>query len=183
MMRILPYHSDHAPAILNIYRPFIEKTSVSFEVEVPSESAFQERLNNITSKFPLMVLMEDETLLGYAYASTHRERPAYRWAVETSIYMAPEAQGKGLGYLLYKNLLQELIARGFTHAFGIITVPNNASVYLHSKCGFSHLAVHEKAGWKFGKWHDVLWMRKDLFSQPNQPTEPVFESWNGEIML
>src|SRR5687768_601066 len=127
MMRILPYHSDHAPAMLNIYRPFIEKTSVSFEVEVPSESEFQERLSKIASRFPLMVLLDEDQLLGYAYASTHRERPAYRWAVETSIYMATEAQGKGLGYILYKNLLQELVARGFTHAFGIITVPNNAS--------------------------------------------------------
>lgn len=183
MLQISPYRSGDHASILEIYRPYIETGAVSFEQEVPTLQAFADRLENIASKFPFMVLRDGDQILGYAYASTHRERVAYRWAVETSIYMAPESKGKGLGFVLYSRLLGELELRGFTHSFGIIAMPNDASAQLHAKCGFLHLALHEKAGWKMGSWHDVLWMRKELAAPQNPPAEPIFGPWEAAVNI
>ena len=173
-MVIRPYHPADAQVILDIYRPFIEDGPVTFETEVPELSAFTERLNRIAAEFPLMVLDDGTRILGYAYASRYRERAAYRWHVETSIYMAPEARGKGLGKMLYLELLKELKKRGFTRAYAIIGHPNDPSEKLHQRCGFDHLVLHTEAGWKQGAWRDVLWMTCPLHQAENPPAEPVF---------
>jgi phosphinothricin acetyltransferase len=162
------------PRILEIYAPFIRDGAVSFETEVPDEEAFRQRVETIENRFPFLVWEEKDRVAGYAYASTHRERAAYRWAVETTIYMAPEARGKGIGVQLYSRLLHELTLRHFTIAYGIITLPNEASIALHRTCGFEHLTVHKNAGWKHGKWHDVLWMEKILNPFDPEPLEPFW---------
>jgi L-amino acid N-acyltransferase YncA len=183
MLSIDAFRPSDSLAILDIYAPFIQGSAATFEIEVPSLSSFEQRLQAIHAKFPLLVLRDGDAVLGYAYAYTHRERVGYRWAVETSVYLAPETRGKGYGFLLYKELLKELEKRHFTHAFALIAVPNNASVALHAKCGFQFLVVHEKAGWKLGKWHDVMWMRRSLATPATPATEPVFEPWTGKIEI
>lgn len=160
-------------AILAIYTPFVLHSPVTFETEVPSFQAFETRVRQIAVKFPYLVAEDNGEILGYAYAGTHRERVAYRWCVETSIYMAEAARGKGLGKRLYNTLLQELRKRNFTLAYGIITQPNEASVALHTACGFTPMALHRNAGFKQG-WHDVLWMENELNPCLQEPPEPFF---------
>lgn len=167
-------------AILEIYRPFITDSAVSFEEEVPSFEAFSQRLSGIAEKYPFMVVEDQGKILGYAYASLHRERKAYRWITETTIYMAQEARGQGLGKRLYSTLLDELSRRHFTLAYGIITLPNAASISLHAACGFENMVVHKNAGWKRNAWHDVLWMKKELGPFETPPTEPVFINCLGQ---
>src|SRR5688572_24224993 len=138
MSFIRPVQMADAARILEIYAPFISAGPVTFETSRPSLAEFEQRVQKISAKYPYLVWDENGLVLGYAYASLHRERAAYRWAVETSIYLAPEARGKGIGSRLYNALLDEVKACGFTIAYGIIAMPNDASVALHSKCGFSH---------------------------------------------
>jgi phosphinothricin acetyltransferase len=183
MLRILPPTSADVPLMLEIYRPFVENSAVSFELELPTLQIFNERVLGIHSRYPFMVLKNNTSVLGYAYASTHRERPAYRWAVETSIYLAESARGQGLGKILYSHLMDELYTRNFGHAFGIITLPNIGSEKLHGSCGFSKLCIHEKAGFKLNRWHDVLWMRKSLNEAGEEAVEPIQSPWDGEIIL
>lgn len=174
MTLIRPLLPADVAYLLDIYRPFIENSAVSFEAEVPDLKNFTERLTGIANKFPFLVLEEMGQILGYAYAAQHRERAAYRWCVETSIYMHPNAKGKGLGKQLYSALLDQLILRKFTLAYALITQPNEASVAVHSSCGFTHLSMHKNAGFKLGKWHDVLWMEKELAPCETEPQEPLF---------
>lgn len=178
-MIVRPYSPADASAILDIYRPYIEDGPVTFETEVPSLADFTKRLNTIAEQYPFMVLDEGGKVLGYVYACKYRERAAYRWHVETSIYMSAEGKGQGLGKKLYLTLLDELTKRRFTRAFAIVGVPNTASEQLHLSCGFKPLVLHEKAGWKQGGWRDVLWLIHNLYPETNPPEEPLFGPWNG----
>lgn len=173
METIRAYRSADAGAILDIYRPFIESGTETFETEVPDLIDFEKRLSEIARQYPFYVLEDGERIIGYAYACRHRERAAYRWNVETSIYLSARAQGKGLGFRLYNTLLNELERRKFTRAYAIITMPNDASVKLHGKCGFENLVVHPKAGFKNDQWLDVLWMTRNLAPFADEPDEPV----------
>jgi phosphinothricin acetyltransferase len=115
---------------------------------------------------------EDGTLLGYAYAARFRDRPAYRFTVETSVYLRSGAGGRGLGRRLYEPLLASLEGQGFTRAIAAITLPNAASVRLHERLGFAPAGVYRQVGWKLGEWHDVgLWQRP-LAPQASPPAEP-----------
>jgi len=174
MSQIINLEETHIPQIHQIYKPFAEDTSVSFEAESPSLEEFTTRVSGIAKKYPFLVLLENGIVKGYAYASTHRERAAYRWCAETSIYMADEAKGKGLGKTLYLALMNELISRNFTLAYGIITLPNDASVALHAACGFTDMAMHKNAGYKLGSWHTVKWMERELVPCAMNPKEPSF---------
>lgn len=176
MERLRYLRKSDIPGILNIYAPFILNTAITFEENVPTESEFSLRIESIASKYPFFVAEVGGTIVGYAYATVHRERAAYRWIVETSVYLLPGSTGKGLGKRLYEKLLAELSERGFTMAYGIITLPNSASIGLHRTCGFEEMVVHDHAGWKQGAWHQVLWMRKILNPFTTPPTEPVFKN-------
>ncbi|HLL32027.1 MAG TPA: GNAT family N-acetyltransferase, partial [Allosphingosinicella sp.] len=115
---------------------------------------------------------EDGTLLGYAYAARFRDRPAYRFTVETSVYLRAGAAGRGLGRRLYEPLLAALEAQGFTQAIAAITLPNEASVRLHERLGFVSAGIYRQVGWKLGAWHDVgLWQRA-LAAPGTPPAEP-----------
>jgi L-amino acid N-acyltransferase YncA len=172
MPEIRCFQPGDSTAILDIYAPFILNSAVSFEESVPNISDFEKRLKVIADKYPFFVFSDNREILGYAYGTKHRERAAYRWIVETTIYMHHSATGKGLGKLLYETLLAELINRNFTLAYGIITLPNDGSVQLHKSCGFSEMVIHTNAGWKNGQWNDVIWMKKELNPVSNPPLEP-----------
>ena len=163
---------DDAAAIAEIYAPFVTGSAVSFETEPPDETAMRGRIEAGGDLYPWLVAEEEGRLLGYAYAARFRERPAYRFTVETSVYLRAEAAGRGLGRQLYEPLLANLEGQGFTQAIAAITLPNEASVRLHERLGFERAGTYRQVGWKFGAWHDVgLWQRA-LARPGTPPTEP-----------
>jgi len=174
-MLLRPYRSADAESILAIYGPVVAESSATFETEVPALNDFTERLARIAGRFPFWVALDaDGLVLGYAYGTTHRERIAYQWAVETSVYVAPRAHRQGVGRALYSALLPSLAERGFVWAYGVITLPNDASVALHAACGYESFATYTAAGQKFGQWCDVHWMCYALNEARPGMAEPRF---------
>jgi phosphinothricin acetyltransferase len=163
-------------AIAEIYAPFVTASAVSFETEPPDEKAMRTRIEAGGGLYPWLVgEAEDGALLGYAYAARFRDRPAYRFAVETSVYLRSGAAGRGLGRRLYEPLLAILEGQGFTQAIAAITVPNEASVRLHESLGFERSGTYSRVGWKLGAWHDVgLWQRPlaEPKARPDEPRRP-----------
>lgn len=155
-----------APGLLAIYRPYVESTAVSFEVEPPTREEFAARISKAIAGWQWLVAEREGERLGYAYGSLHRERPAYRWSVEVSAYVGPEHQRQGIGRALYLRLFDELARSGFCNAFAGITLPNRASVALHRSVGFEPIGTFKSVGRKFGKWHDVAWFQKTLRDAP-----------------
>jgi phosphinothricin acetyltransferase len=111
-------------------------------------------------------------MLGYAYASQHRTRAAYRWACDVTVYIDAGARGQGVGSLLYQDLFRFLETQGFRNAYAGIALPNPASVALHEKAGFRHLGTYDKVGYKLGAWHDVGWWQRPLATPEGPPSEP-----------
>ena len=157
---IRPVQLTDAQALVDIYNPFIRDTIITFEEEpIPAEE-MASRIAKVTAAFPWLVWEEEGGILGYAYGSTWRTRHAYRFAVETTIYLALGQQGRGVGLKLYEALLVELRGRGFHSALGCLSLPNEPSVRLHEKLGFQKVGHMREAGWKFGAWVDVgFWER------------------------
>ena len=153
---------EDAARICEIYAPHITHSAVSFELEVPSIEAMQERIAAYTAAYPWFVAIVDDNIVGYAYASSYRERKAYQFCVETSVYIDESAQKKGIASALYQRLFEELKRRGFAQAFAVSTQPNEKSEAFHKSQGFESFAVFEKVGYKFNQWHDVLWMRRKI---------------------
>ena len=162
------------PAMLAIYAPYIVTTTYSFEYQVPGEEAFLQRFRGHTEKFPWLVWEENGEILGYAYGSAPFERAAYAWCAESSIYLRPEAQGRGIGRKLYRALEDLLRQQGYQTLYAIITSENEGSLAFHSSVGFSHLAEFPRCGYKFGRWAGVVWMEKRLDSVecPSNPPVP-----------
>jgi L-amino acid N-acyltransferase YncA len=157
---IRPVETADAQALADIYNPFIRDTIITFEEDEITAKEMAARIAKITAAYPWVVWEEQGMVLGYAYGSTWRTRHAYRFAVETTIYLAPEGRGKGMGSRLYQALLVELKERGFHSALGCLALPNDPSVRLHEKLGFRKVGHMQEAGWKFGAWVDVgFWER------------------------
>ena len=174
-MTLRPYRPADSAQILAIYGPIIANSSATFEVEVPSLSDFTNRLARIAGRFPFWVAEDaNGSILGYAYATTHRERIAYQWAVETSAYVAPEHCGKGLGKILLKALHHSLTERGFIWSYAVITLPNPASLALVDSMDYDFFATYPAAGQKFGRWYDVQWARFALNEARPGMSEPTF---------
>ena len=158
------------PAILEIYAPFVENTPVSFEYSVPTLKDFTARFLAVTAQFPWLVWEEQDTVLGYAYASAPFERAAFSWCAEPSIYLTPAAQGKGIGRTLYTALEQLLKLQGYRTLYAIITTDNTSSVAFHKAMGYSHLAEFPDCGFKQGSWHGITWLQK-LLNPVDMPTD------------
>jgi phosphinothricin acetyltransferase len=152
---IRPVLPTDAPALADIYNPYIRDTIITFEEEPVSVAEMGARIAKVTATYPWLVWEEDGVVIGYAYASTWRARHAYRFAAETTIYLAQGHHGKGRGAALYRALLAELKQRGFHSALGCLGLPNEPSVRLHEKLGFRKVGHMTEAGWKFGAWVDV----------------------------
>jgi phosphinothricin acetyltransferase len=159
--------------MLEIYAPFVETTAVTFELETPDLLSFEARFRQVSAKYPWLVYTENEIVLGYAYAASYRERKAYQWSVETSVYLSPNTRGKGIARMLYSNLMQKLSDLGYFTAYAIITLPNEASCRFHEKFGFENLAIFPEAGYKLGGWHNVRWMRYKIRETSANPAEPA----------
>ena len=168
------------PAILDIYGPYILNTAISFEYSIPTLEEFTKRFRGITTQFPWLVYEEEGKILGYAYGSLPFGREAYRWVAASSIYLAPEAQGKGIGRKLYAALEDLLRKQGYRRTYAIITSDNPGSLRFHEKTGFRFLSEFPNCGIKFGKLYSVVWMEKVLNNVeiPNNFPKPVQEVVN-----
>ena len=161
-----------APGVLDIYAPIVRDTPISFETEPPSVDEMQRRIVETQKMFPWLVCERAGAVAGYAYASRHRERKAYQWSVDVACYVHENARGTGVGKRLYTALLRILARQGFHSAFGIITLPNDASVALHESVGFRRIAVYPEVGYKAGAWRDTSWFHRVLAEATPEPADP-----------
>jgi L-amino acid N-acyltransferase YncA len=174
-MLIRPIKFQDIQACLEIYAPYVTDSAVSFEIEVPELAEFELRVQNITQKYPWLVAIQDNQVIGYAYASSYRDRLAYQWNVEVSVYIHDNHKQKKIAQSLYTELMQQMKNQGFCKAFAVIALPNDPSVKFHSQFGFKEFAVYKKVGFKLGQWYDVQWMEYEINSIaiPSTPLLPA----------
>jgi L-amino acid N-acyltransferase YncA len=160
-----------------IYGPFVRDTAASFEVNPPSAEEFAERIKKISQTHPWLVAEEDGQLVGFAYGCPHRERAAYRWAAEVTVYVHPAHHRKRIAATLYQELFNLLRAQGIHTLCAGVTLPNPASVSFHESLGFQPIGVYRKIGYKLGRWHDVGWwqlfLRDPTRDPPEEPIAPA----------
>ncbi len=159
---------DDAEQVRDVYAPYCH-TPISFETEPPGAEEMRGRLAKVLDHYPWLVCEGDGELLGYAYATRHRERAAYRWSVDTSVYVRQGLHRRGVGRALYASLLAMLPLQGFVNAYAGVTLPNPASVGLHTAMGFEPVGVYRQVGFKCGAWYDVAWYQRLLQPRPAEP--------------
>lgn len=179
-IKIRPASENDAESLLKIYKPYIEKTAITFEYDVPTVLEFSDRIKNIKRKYPYIVAESEENILGYAYASCFKDRKAYDWAVETSIYVKMNARKIGIGSALYEKLEKLLKTQGFLNLNACIAYTEkndeyltNDSVIFHKKYGYELVGKFRKCGFKFGKWYDMVWMEKFIGEHNDNPNEII----------
>lgn len=185
MIAIRPARPEDAAAIAAIYAPFVLGGTVSFETDAPDSRQMRARMTASGGLYPWIVATNGDPdgggVLGYAYATAFRDRPAYRYVVETSIYVAGQVQGQGAGRLLYEALVDTLRVQGFTQAIGAIALPNDYSIRLHEAVGFRRAGVYRQVGYKQGQWIDVGFWQCELNEPSVPPVEPRPFSETGVI--
>jgi len=162
-----------AARVAEIYRPYVEQTDVSFEEVAPTPDQMADRMRSTLAWTPWLVAEDDGRVVGYAYASRHRERAGYRWSVDISVYLEVAAQGRGVGRALYRELLELLQRQRFVNVYAGITLPNDASVGLHRAIGMEHIGTYDRVGYKFGQWLPVAWFGMRLTEPAEPPVEPI----------
>ena len=160
-----------AAQIQALYAPYVLHTAISFELEPPTVDDVRQRITKTLPRWPWLVCEHEGEILGYVYAGRHRDRAAYQWSVDVSVYIAERFQRLGVGRALYSALFTILTFQGFYNAFAGITLPNPASVGLHEALGFQPVGVYRAVGYKLGAWHDVGWWHLVL-REPSQPCVP-----------
>jgi L-amino acid N-acyltransferase YncA len=155
-----------------IYAPFVTDGAVSFEEVAPDASEFVRRIEEAEQRFPWLVAEVDGSVAGYAYASAHRDRAAYRWAADVALYVGEGHRRRGVGRALYAKLFALLARQGMRTVCAGVTLPNPASVALHEACGFAPVGVYRRIGFKGGRWWDVGWWQLEL---PNSGGDPPAE--------
>ncbi|MDG2382047.1 MAG: GNAT family N-acetyltransferase [Pirellulaceae bacterium] len=173
---------DDAVEIRRIYAPAVNQGVTSFETVVPEVAELRERVGATLQHYPWLVDQGDEGLRGFAYATSHRARAAYRWSVEVSVYVDAGRLRQGCGRQLYEQLFTVLISQGFCSAYASIAVPNTVSQAFHDSLGFKRIGVFPRVGFKHGVWRDVGWwymqlLEDDLATDPPAPIP--FASWRS----
>ncbi|MDX6274532.1 MAG: hypothetical protein QOJ92_1742 [Frankiales bacterium] len=160
-------------AIARVYAPYVTHSAVSFELVAPDSAEMRTRRTSGRPRLPWLVVEVEGAVAGFAYAAPFRARAAYQWSVEVSVYLAERAQRRGAGTALYEALLAELRGLGYVRAFAGIALPNEGSVRLHEKLGFTPVGVYPSVGYKSGAWHDVGWWTVPLVDpRPVSPDPP-----------
>jgi len=169
---IRPATAADAAAIAAVYRPYVTDTVISFEADPPDAAEMSRRMSE-PPLLPWLVAVRGGRVVGYAYASRHRGRAAYRWGADVSVYLDGDERGRGTGRALYGELLPILRDLGYVAAYAGIALPNPASVRLHESIGFALVGVYRRVGYKQGRWHDVGWWQLALVDPPPEaPAEP-----------
>jgi phosphinothricin acetyltransferase len=162
-----------AARVAEIYRPAVETSLATFEEVAPDATEMASRMAVTLKRTPWLVAEEGGSVIGYAYAAPHRERAGYRWSVNISVYVAPEGQRRGVGRRLYDELLAILRRQGFVNAYAGITLPNPASVALHTAIGMRPVGRYDAVAFKAGAWHDTAWYQLRLAEPQGTPAEPI----------
>jgi len=174
MLTIRMADAGDAAAVAAIYRPYVTDAVTSFELDPPGTAEMAARIQSVLTLAPWLVCAgADGQLQGYAYASRHHERAAYRWSVDVAVYISASHHRRGVGRALYESLFSLLRLQGFYVAHAGITLPNAASVGLHEALGFQPVGVYPAVGWKFGAWRDVGWWRLPLQDLVPAPAPPL----------
>ena len=153
---------NDAARLLEIYRPIVENTAVSFETSAPSVDEFAQRIISAQQSWAWLVAEDNGIPVGYAYGSAHRPREAYRFSVETSAYVHADYRRRGIAGMLYHRLMADLANRGYANAYAGVALPNDASLDFHRRMGFEYIGVFPRVGNKFGRWYDVAWLHRPL---------------------
>ncbi len=168
-----------AEEILNIYSPYVTDTAITFEYDIPSITEFSRRIRDTLKMYPYIVALEEKCIVGYTYASAFKQRAAYNWAVETTVYLKQDCRGRGLGKKLYLTLEDILERQNILNLNACIAYTSvkdvhldNTSMAFHQHLGYSKVAHFTKCGYKFGTWYDMIWMEKMLGEHPDKP-DPV----------
>jgi L-amino acid N-acyltransferase YncA len=162
---------EDGAACAAIYAPYVTGTAITFEYEPPTPAEMGERIAKAQKNHAWVVLEDDGRVVGYAYGGQHKERAAYRWACEISVYLEQGRRRGGAGRALYEALFERLVARGFRTAVAGMTLPNPASEGLHRALGFEPIGVYRAIGWKHGAWHDVAWLQRSIGTDDGPPAE------------
>lgn len=172
---VRPASAADAAACLAIYRPYVERTVISWEIDVPTEGEMAARIAAAQMNHEWLVLERDRRVIGFAYGHAFNRLATYRWSVETGIYLDAGHRRTGGGRALYTELLRRLTERGYRQAFAGITQPNEASAGFHRSFGFTAAGLYRRVEWKHGGWHDVAWMQLELTTgvAPDGPPGPI----------
>lgn len=173
MYSIIPANKEHYDAIFQIYKPFITDTIISFETIPPPFEEFSQRIVNTLISLPWLVCLYDQKVIGYAYASKYRQRVAYQWSVEVSVYINADYRRRNIATGLYTSLFGILELQNFKNILAGISLPNDASVSFHESMEFRKIADYDKIGYKFGKWHSVGWWQRSIGKKTNPPGEVI----------
>jgi phosphinothricin acetyltransferase len=177
-MRIRPADpAEHATACARIYEPYVRETAVSFEADAPTALEIANRIERFTRTHPWLVAEDSGKVVGYAYGCPHRDRAAYRWAADVSVYVDRGQQRRGIGRLLYSELLSRLTAQGLHVACAGVTLPNDASIGFHESFGFAPVGIYRRIGFKLGRWWDVGWWQLDLREADTEPPDEPRAPW------
>jgi len=162
-----------AAQIADIYAPHVRDGFASFEAEPPDAAEMRGRIERTLRRTPWLVAVDDGSVIGYAYAGSHRERAGYRWSVDVSTYVGTEWQGRGVGSRLYRALFAILRTQGFVNVYAGVALPNEASTRLHRSMGLREVGTYRQVGYKHGRWWDVTWFEGSLSPRVAQPADPV----------
>lgn len=160
-----------AAACAAIYAPYVTGTAITFEVEPPGEEEMAARIATAVASHAWLVLEDEGRVVGYAYGGPYKERAAYRWSCEVSVYLELGRRRTGAGRRLYEALFERLAERGYRTAVAGMTLPNEASVGLHRALGFEPVGTYRRIGWKYDRWHDVAWTQRPLTTTTAPPTD------------
>lgn len=171
--------------LLAIYAPYVKETAITFEYTVPTHEEFRDRIRKTLAKYPYLVAVQDAEILGYAYASEFKNRAAYDWAVETTIYVKQDSRKSGVGKKLYQALEEVLKQQHICNLYACIAYPNPGSIGFHEHLGYQTIGHFSKCGYKFETWYDMIWMEKmisehDLYPEP---FKPIIELREWEALL
>lgn len=189
MISLRVARKEDAEGILAIYSPFVKNTTISFEYEVSEAANYATKVEALLLDFPWLIAEAGGVIVGYAYASKHRDRPGYAWSAESSIYVHDDYMRKGIATVLYNALLEILTAQNYVNLYAGIAQPNEGSTMFHVKLGFTPVGVYKKVGYKNGSWVDVVWLHRTLLKHPAEPkptiafSNPAIQSKTQEILL
>lgn len=184
---IRPATPDDAAALLRVYGPYVEKTAITFEYEVPTLEEFRRRIETTLVQYPYLIAQQAGEVVGYAYAGPFHTRAAYAWAVETSIYVRMDSKRQGIGGELHQALESVLKAQGYRNMNACIAVPEVEDEYLtrnsiqfHRHLGYNWVGAFPQSAYKFGRWYGTSWMEKPIgphgtVTERPAPFLPVWE--------
>ncbi|MEO8911217.1 MAG: N-acetyltransferase family protein, partial [Gemmatimonadaceae bacterium] len=164
---------EDAPRIAEIYAPAVLEHVTSFELVAPDANEMVARITRVLERYPWLACELDGRVIGYAYASMHSDRAAYRWSANVAVYVSGDVHRRGVGTALYASLFEILALQRLRNVYAGITMPNAASEWMHGRAGFKLVGMYHHVGYKFGAWHDVAWLERAILALVINPPEPL----------